>query len=122
MATRYRSRKNGGKSRKKRPNKKARRRFLVIGLPLIILILLILAFFTGNKSLFTLYSLQRERNQLRQQKEQLRLEQIRLKDEIEKFKIKKEPTPEDIRRIEEIAREKYNLKKDKEEVYIAEPK
>lgn len=79
-----------------------------------VLLLLLFAFFTGGKSLFNLYSLYDERNQLIRDKERLEAENKQLKEEIEKLR-------KDMEYIEKVAREKYNLKRDDEEVFKVVP-
>ena len=79
-----------------------------------VLLLLSFAFLTGGKSLFNLYSLYQERNELLLEKQRLEAENQRLKEEIEKLQ-------KDMEYIEKVAREKYNLKRDDEEVYKITP-
>lgn len=79
-----------------------------------VVLLLLFAFFTGSKSLFNLYSLYDQRNQLIKDKERLEAENKQLKEEIEKLQ-------KDMEYIEKAAREKYNLKRDDEEVYKVAP-
>ncbi len=62
-----------------------------------------------------LFSLRQDRNQLLQQKERLLRQNDSLQKEIEKLK-------HDNEYLEKIAREKYNMKKDKEEIYRIEGK
>lgn len=81
----------------------------------ILALMLVLVFFTGSKSMIKLFSLRQERNQLLQQKEELLRQNDSLQKEIEKLK-------HDNQYLEKIAREKYNMKKEKEEVYIIEGK
>ncbi len=81
---------------------------------LTLLAILIVSFLTGGKSLFNLYGLYRERNELLRDKERLEAENQRLQQEIERLQ-------KDIEEIEKVAREKYNLKRDDEEVYKVTP-
>ncbi|RMG67059.1 MAG: septum formation initiator family protein [Calditrichaeota bacterium] len=74
-----------------------------------------LVFFTGNRSLFTLYMIAQKRNHLIQERDQLRAENARLRQRIQQLR-------EDLRAIEEVAREEYNLKKPNEEVYDVRPR
>lgn len=77
------------------------------------ILILLFIFFTGSQSLFKLFSLHHERNQLQQQKEELIKQNDSLQQEIEKLR-------KDDRYLEEVAREKYNMKKEKEDVYVVE--
>lgn len=81
---------------------------------LALLLILIVSFLTGGKSLFNLYGLYRERNELLRDKARLEAENQRLQQEIERLQ-------KDIEEIEKVAREKYNLKRDDEEVYKVTP-
>lgn len=76
--------------------------------------LILFAFLNGNKSLMTLYSLYETRRELIEQKEQLQKENEQLLKEIDRLK-------NDINYLEKVAREKYNLKRDDEEVYQVVP-
>lgn len=78
---------------------------------LAVLGVLIYAFFTGNKSVLKLYSLNQEKQELITEKERLTAENRQLQEEIQKLQT-------DNRYIEEVARKKYNLKKPNEEVII----
>ena len=84
-------------------------KWVIIGFILILFFI----FFTGSQSLFKLFSLHHERNQLQQQKEELIMQSDSLQHEIEKLR-------KDDRYLEEVAREKYNMKKEKEDVYVVE--
>jgi len=77
------------------------------------IVILLLIFFTGSQSLFKLFSLHHERNQLQQQKEELIKQNDSLQQEIDKLK-------KDDKYLEKVAREKYNMKKEKEDVYVVE--
>lgn len=79
-----------------------------------ILLFIISVFLTGNKSLIQLSSLYRERNELLIEKQNLEAENKRLQEEIERLK-------KDLEYIEKVAREKYNLKREDEEVYEVVP-
>jgi cell division protein FtsB len=92
-------------------NRQKRLPLIVLG---VIVLLLSFAFLTGSKSLFNLYSLYQERNELLQEKERLEAENKQLKEEIEKLQ-------NDVEYIEKMAREKYNLKREDEEVYKVTP-
>ncbi|MCB0298763.1 MAG: septum formation initiator family protein [Calditrichaeota bacterium] len=89
-------------------------KYLPLWILLLAFTLVIFAFFTGNKSIFDLYSLYRERNELVMQKQQLEAENQRLQQEIERLQ-------KDIDHIEKVAREKYNLKRDDETIYKVVP-
>ncbi len=83
----------------------------------ILLLLLLLTasiFFTGPNSVFKLYMLYQEREQLRKEKEALLKENRQLKETIKKLES-------DLEYIEKVAREKYNLKKKNEEIYLVKP-
>ena len=80
----------------------------------IIFIGLFLIFFTGNKSLFRLYSLHKEEKKLKKQHENLLQQNRELENEINNLKT-------DEKHLEKVAREKFNMKKEGEEVYIVEP-
>ncbi len=75
------------------------------------LTLLIYAFFTGNKSVLKLYTLHQHKNELIAEKERLKLENQQLEEEINKLQ-------NDTRYIEEVARKKYNFRKENEEIII----
>jgi cell division protein FtsB len=77
------------------------------------MVILLFFFFTGSQSLFKLFSLHHERNQLQQQKEELIKQNDSLQQEIEKLK-------KDNKYLEKVAREKYNMKKEKEDVFVVE--
>lgn len=104
------------KYRSKKPLRRTSRirKHLILLTLLLILLLLATAFLTGPKSLFKLYSLHQTRQALLQEKERLQKENQALKEEIQKLK-------QDPREIERVAREKYNLKKKNEDVYIIDP-
>ena len=72
------------------------------------------AFLAGNTSLFKLYQLYQQRNELRERRDLLKSEKEALEEEVKLL----ESDPE---YIEKVAREKYNLKKEDEEVYKAAP-
>ena len=91
------------------------RRGILRWILLAILIALFLAFFTGRKSLLRLYSLYQEKKSLEKQKEELIKESERIKDEIYKLET-------DDKYLEKVAREKYNMKKEDEEIYQIEPR
>ncbi|GEM_PF-3085725 len=103
-------------SRAKRSRKSTRKQhrltFWIIGG---IVLLILFAFLSGNKSLITLYSLYETRRELIEQKEQLQKENEQLLKEIERLK-------HDLNYLEKVARENYNLKRDDEEVYQVVPK
>jgi cell division protein DivIC len=79
-----------------------------------IIIFILVAFLTGNKSLFKLYFLHQQKQELQKQKEELLDQNAQLKDEIKKLQT-------DDKYIEKIARERYNMKKKDEDVYVVEP-
>jgi cell division protein FtsL len=80
----------------------------------IIVLVILFVFLSGNRSLLKLYSLHLDKNKLQQQKENLLQQQDDLETEIDKLK-------NDPEYIEKVAREKYNMKKENEEVHMAEP-
>lgn len=81
----------------------------------IIILILLFIFFTGNRSLFKLYSLYNQKHTLDKQKESLIKENQEIREEIEKLK-------NDDKYIEKLAREKYNMKKEGEDIYHIESK
>ena len=81
----------------------------------IIVLIILFIFLSGNRSLFKLYSLHQEKTKLKMQKEKLLEQQKKLEEEIEKLQTDKDY-------MEQVAREKYNMKKEDEEVYIIESK
>jgi cell division protein FtsB len=81
----------------------------------IIILVILFIFLSGNRSLIKLYSLHLENDKLEQQREELLRRQKDLEIEIDKLK-------NDPEHIEGVAREKYNMKKENEEVHIVEPK
>ena len=89
-------------------------KYLPLWILLIVFSLIIFAFFTGNKTVFDLYSLYRERNELVVEQQRLETENQRLLLEIEKLQ-------NDIKYIEKVAREKYNLKREDETIYKVVP-
>ena len=78
-------------------------------------LLIFVAFFTGSQSILKLLALQQEKEKLEIQKKELVQENDTLKNEIEKLK-------KDEKYIEKVAREKFNMKKKDEEVYLIEPR
>lgn len=90
------------------------RKKLKIWVPLLVLFALAITFLTGNKNLFTLYSLRQTKHQLQVEKQQLINENRELNEQIEKLET-------DLEFIEKQAREKYNLKRKNEKVYIVSP-
>ena len=99
------------KNLKKNLKKIKNRPFWIVG---VVFVFLAFVFFTGNKSIVNLYSLYQQRNQLQLEKEKLEAENQRLQEEIERLQ-------KDMKEIESVAREKYNLKKDSEEIYQVVP-
>ena len=85
--------------------------FWILG---VIFVFLAFIFFTGNKSIISLYAVYQQRNELLREKEALEAENKRLQEEIERLQ-------KDMEAIENVAREKYNLKKDSEEIYQVVP-
>ncbi len=79
-----------------------------------VVLIILFAFLSGNKSLITLYSLYETRQDLIEQKERLQKENEQLLKEIDRLK-------NDINYLEKVARENYNLKRDDEEVYRVVP-
>jgi cell division protein FtsB len=80
-----------------------------------IIFTVMMIFLTGNRSLLKLHSLQQEKQKLEDQRETLIKQNQNLQEEIDKLKNDQEY-------IEKVAREKYNMKKEGEEVYIIERK
>jgi len=76
---------------------------------------LFLIFFTGKRSLLKLYTLHQEKSNLLQQKEKLIEKKNRLSSEVKRLQ-------NDSDYIEKIAREKFNMRKKNEEIYIIEKK
>jgi cell division protein FtsL len=89
-------------------------KYLPLWIVAIFVLIFFIAFFTGNKSVFDLYSLRRERNALVEEKNRLEEENKRLQKEIKKLQ-------NDIEYIEKVAREKYNLKRKDETIYKVIP-
>ncbi|NOX36155.1 MAG: septum formation initiator family protein [Calditrichaeota bacterium] len=111
-ATSYSSRRS---SRRSVPRKSPLHRQTLRWLLFILLLLTGIFFFTGPRSVFKLYMLYQERENLKRDKQALIQENQQLKEKIKKLES-------DLEYIEKIAREKYNLKKENEEVYLVEPK
>jgi cell division protein DivIC len=84
-------------------------KWLILGF----MVILLFIFFTGSQSLLKLFSLNNERNQLQKQKEELIKQNDSLLQEIEKLK-------KDDKYLEKVAREKYNMKKEKEDIFVVE--
>lgn len=80
----------------------------------ILVVFLLSVFLSGNRSLIKLYTLREERAALLQEKERLEKENARLQAEIERLQT-------DMEYIEKEAREKYNLKRENEDVYQVVP-
>lgn len=91
-----------------------RKRFLLLFFGFISLTIAFV-FLSGNRSLLKLHSLYREKENLEVEKGTLLKQNQELKEEIKKLK-------DDEQYIEKVAREKYNMKKDGEEVYLIEEK
>ncbi len=91
-----------------------RYKYLPLWILVAVFLLIVTAFFTGNKSVFDLYALYKERNELLEEKQKLESENQRLQEEIKKLQ-------NDLEYIEKVAREKYNLKRDDEEIYKVVP-
>ncbi|GAB4369032.1 MAG: hypothetical protein Kow0042_10510 [Calditrichia bacterium] len=91
--------------------KASRKRGILRWIIMAFLVALFVIFFTGSRSLIELYSLNRERNELIQKKEYLLMQNEQLNEEIQKLQ-----SDEDY--IEKIAREKFNMKKKNEDVYL----
>jgi cell division protein FtsB len=80
----------------------------------IIILVILFIFLSGNRSLLKLYSLHHEKNELEKQKEAIIEEKERLENEIQKLET-------DDRYLEEVARDKFNMKKKEEEDNKAVP-
>ncbi len=80
----------------------------------VLLVVLLTVFLSGNRSLIKLYSLNKERAVLIKEKQRLETENTRLEAEIKRLQ-------NDIGYIEKVAREKYNLKRENEDVYQVVP-
>jgi len=91
-----------------------RKRFLLLFFGFISLTIAFV-FLSGNRSLLKLHSLYKEKENLEAKKEALLKQNQELKEEIKKLE-------HDDQYIEKVAREKYNMKKDGEEVYLIEEK
>ncbi len=106
------------KTRKSKKNKTytvtVRYKYLPLWIFVAVFITVMIAFFTGPKSVFDLYALYRERNELLEQKQALEAENKQLREEIKKLQ-------NDVEYIEKVAREKYNLKRDNEVIYKIVP-
>lgn len=106
------------KTRNSKKNKtytvSVRYKYLPLWILVAVFLLIVTAFFTGNKSVFDLYVLYKERNELLEEKQRLESENQRLQEEIKKLQ-------NDLEYIEKVAREKYNLKRDDEEIYKVVP-
>jgi cell division protein FtsB len=74
----------------------------------ILLLIILIIFLTGNRSLLKLYSLHIEKNELQKQKESVIQQRNQLEEEIKKLET-------DEHYLEEVARDKFNLKKEGEE-------
>jgi cell division protein FtsB len=83
---------------------------LVVAVFFSFFLFMIYVFFTGNKSVLKLYTLHQQKNELAAERDRLILENQRLEEEITKLQTDK-------RYIEEVARKRYNFKKENEEVY-----
>ncbi len=110
--TSYSSRRS---SRRSGPRKPTHNRHTWRWLLVILLLLTGFFFFTGPRSVFKLYTLYQERERLKKDNQALIQENQQLKETIKKLES-------DLEYIEKVAREKYNLKKENEEVYLVKPK
>lgn len=72
--------------------------------------LMIYVFFTGSKSVLRVYTLHQQKNELVTERDRLKLENKQLEEEIKKLQT-------DMRYVEEVARKRYNFKKENEVVY-----
>lgn len=101
-------------SKRKSPSSGANRRraswWILTGLVLFILVV----FLTGSKSFIKLFGLYRERQELMVEKERLEAENQQLLREIDQLQ-------NNLDYVEKVAREKYNLKREDEEVYEIAP-
>ncbi|HQU74010.1 MAG TPA: septum formation initiator family protein [Calditrichia bacterium] len=79
-----------------------------------IITILVVAFFTGNRSLVDLYRLRQEISRLQEEKSALEKRNAELLDEIERLQ-------NDPNFIEQKARIEYNLKRPEEDVYKVVP-
>lgn len=89
-------------------------RYFPLWIFILIVILVLFVFLTGSRSIFRLYDLHKQHNELLQQKETLESENEQLLEQIEKLQ-------EDLDYIEKVAREKYNLKREGEDIYKIVP-
>jgi len=78
-------------------------------------VLLIVVFFTGSQSLIKLYQLKEQEAHLRKLRQSYIQQNDSLEQEIHRLK-------NDVEYQEKVAREKFNMKKKGEEVYIVEPR
>jgi cell division protein FtsB len=83
---------------------------MVIAIFFSFFLFLIYVFFTGSKSVLKLYTLHQQKNELATERDRLKLENEQLEEEIKKLQTDK-------RYIEEVARKRYNFKKENEVVY-----
>ncbi len=91
-----------------------RKRFLLLFFGFVSL-MIAFVFLSGNRSMLKLYSLYKEKESLEVKKRALIKQNQEIKEEIKKLK-------NDEQYMEKVAREKYNMKKDGEEVYLIEEK
>ena len=107
-------RKTAPKKTRRKSRKKKNPLSYVRWIVLAVFLLLLYVFFTGPKSLLVLYDFYQERNELILEKQMLEAENERLLKEVERLQS-------DLKAVEKVAREKYNMKKDDEEVFKVIP-
>ena len=102
----YKSRNSGSGRKISKQGKKGVIRWVLMFL----FVFLGAVFLMGNRSVIDLFELKHQSKQLTEQEQQLVQEKEALKNEIDKLQ-------NDKKYIEKVAREKYNMKKEKESVY-----
>ena len=85
-------------------------RYLPLWILMAVVVFLLFAFLTGSRSVFRLYDLYQQRTELLLEKQALEAENQKLQEQIEKLQ-------HDLEYIEKIARERYNLKREDEDIY-----
>lgn len=103
------------KRARKKNARNSRRANLLPWVILAVVVVLFFVFFTGSQSLTKLYDLKQKERSLSERKQRLLQENDTLEQQIRKLKS-------DEKYQEKVAREKFNMKKKDEDVYIIEPK